>query len=370
MKSTANWTEPYGAAQQRLTTACAEADRLAALAEAEQRRLRDARRERATFERESEQGLALADPRHLADAKAAALTTYHERVGQARDRSTVLAGTAEYLREVDRLNRVARTVTGKAGTWTARVREFDEQVNRAQMKAEGARVAAQTARQECNEARRALVRQDEQLAADGDGASDDGALVPADYADAITPIEALLQGDRDIFRALVARLAEEIGLDARRLQLLLLELREALFEHARAAAVLDFAPGNRFWAQFTLIEARAVAGALEVLGRGFDGRQGWRDGRPAEPRELAIAVAMAGPDPRMMRVRPVRTELETLWQGTTVDTVGYVRERSPDLALETFEPLLGPQAAALTELWDNWGRLRRLMLSPELVSRA
>jgi hypothetical protein len=134
--------------------------------------------------------------------------------------------------------------------------------------------------------------------------------------------------------------------------------------------VLDFAPASRFWTQFTLPEARAVAAALEVLGRGFDGRDGWRDGRVAEPRELAIAVSMAGQDPRMLRVRPAREDLEALWQGTAVDTVGYLRERSPDLALETFEPLLGPQAATLTELWDNWGRLRRLMLSPELVARA
>jgi hypothetical protein len=192
---------------------------------------------------------------------------------------------------------------------------------------------------------------------------------PIGYDDAITPIEALLQGNRDIFRALVGRLAEEVGLDARRLQLLLLELREGLFERARAAAVLDFAPGNRFWAQFTPPEARAVAAALEVLGRGFDGRQGWRDDRPAEPRELAMAVSMAGQDPRMLRVKPVREDLAALWVGTKVDAVAYLRERSPDLALETFEPSVGPRAEGLTELWDNWGRLRRLMLSPELVGQ-
>ncbi|HEY7599147.1 MAG TPA: hypothetical protein VH741_04395 [Candidatus Limnocylindrales bacterium] len=374
MKSMPAATAPtggsLGAAQQRLAATCAEADRLSAIADEEARLLREARRARAAFERESENGLALADPRNLTGQKLAALASYRERVHRATEREVVIAGTAEYLAEIDRLNRVARTVAGKSGEWTRRVRELDERVNRLAMTAEAARVAAAAARDECTEARRALVRQDERLALDGAPAFDEADQPPGAWDDTITPIEALLQGDRAVFRALVARLAEDIGLDARRLQLLLLELREALVERARASAILDFAPGNPFWGQLSLAEARAVAASLEVMGLGFDGRGGWRDGRPAEPRELAIAISMAGLDPRLLRVRPSRAELAGLWAGTVVAPVEYVRERSPDLALETFEPLLGEHADGLGELWDNWGRLRRLMLSPDLVSRA
>ena len=363
-------SEPYSAAQQRLLTTCAEADRQAAAVEEVQLRLREARRARAAFERESAQGLALADPRQLTEAKAAIHATYQEMTHHATDRAMMVARTAEYLRALDRLNRAARKVAGQAGTWSVRVRELDAQVSQCEMRAEAARVAAQAARQACSDARRALVQHDEELGYQAAAAPEDG-VDGADYADdAITPIEALLQGDHDSFRALVGRLAEEVGLDARRLQLLLFELREALFEGARAEAILEFAPGNRFWDQFTLAEARAVAAALGVIGRGFDGRQGWHDGRVAEPRELATAIAMAGLEPRAQRVRPTQEELTALWQGTRVDAVAYVRERSPDLALETFEPLVGAQAQSLVELWDNWGRLRRPMLSPELVARA
>jgi hypothetical protein len=352
-----------GTPQQRLALACAEADRLGAIADQEQARLRDARRARAAFERDNAQSLALADPRRLADAKQAALHSYRAETHRTHDRAAMVGATAIYLRELTRLNRAARQVAGRTATWTTRLRELDDQINQLQMSAEAARVAAEAAQAACADARRALVRHDEELVAETDlvSAEDDA---PDDWQQQLTAIEALLRGDRAAFQALVRNVAEAIGLDASRLQLLLLELRQALFERARAAAVLHFAPDNRFWAQFSRAEARAIAAALELLNRGFDGRDGWQGGRVAEPREVAIAVSMAGQDPRLLRVRPTREDLAALWAGTTVDTVEYVRERSPDLALETFEPLLGERAAGLTELWDNWGRLRRVMLSP------
>lgn len=359
--------QPYEAAHQRLTSACAEADRLTAISDQHQARLRDARRSRARFENESEQGLALADPRRLATAKHAALLAYREQVRQTSDRSTMLAGTATYLRELTKLNRAAKRVAGQGEDLAVRQREYDEKVNQLQMAAEAARVAAEGAREACLEARRTLVQHDESMAA-VEVEYDSGINQSPTWEVQLTPIEALLEGDRDVFGALVNRLAEEIGLDSSRLQLLLLELREALFEGARAAAVLNFPPTNQFWAQLPLADARAVAGALEILYRPFDGRDGWAGGRVAEPREMAIAVSMAGQDPRLLRVRPAGPDLETLWQGVTVDPVEYVRQRSADLALDTFEPLTGTRAGGLAELWNNWGRMRRLMLDPELIS--
>lgn len=355
---------PAGPAQERLAAACAEADRLSALAEQSALRLRDARRARAAFERQSEQSTALADPHRLADAKNTAHEMFREKLDRARDRAAVVAGTAEYLREVDRLNRAARAVAGQADTWAAHRRALDEQVNTLAMKAEAARVSAAAARQACLDARRALAHEDEARA--GTVAAQPLASPAARPAESRerTPIEALLAGDRDALRALVPRLAEEVGLDAGRLQLLLLELREAIYEGALAAAALEFPSTSRFWTQFSRTDARALAAALGSLGRGFDGRHGWREGRPAESRELAMAISMAGRDARTLRVRPTGTDLDILWQGVTIDAIGFLRERSPDLALETLEPLTGARAEQLTELWNNWGRLRRLLLSP------
>lgn len=347
--------------QQLLTSACAEADRLQALADQEQTRLREARRQRATYERESEQGLALSDPRRLSEAKREALHLYQADVRHAVDRPRMLAGSATYLRTLTRLNRAARRVSGSSHSWSSRLRQLDEQIHRLELAADSARVAADTAREKCLEARRAVVSIDESLAPARPLC---GPSAHADELDQPIAIEIVLGTDRAAFKALVVRLAEDVGLDASRLQLLLLELRQALYERARAAAVLAFPADNDFWAQFTVAEARAVAAALEVINRGFDGRGGWQGGRAAEPREVAIAVSMAGREPRLLRVRPTRAELEKLWRGTTIEPLEYVRERSPDLALETFEPLVGPKAAGLAELWDNWGRLRRLMLSP------
>jgi hypothetical protein len=148
-------------------------------------------------------------------------------------------------------------------------------------------------------------------------------------------------------------------------QLLLLELREGLIARAYEAAALSFPQGHAFWSQFTRVEARAVAASLAVLGRGFDGRGGWQDGKPAEPRELALALSLAGREPRSVKHKPTRAGLETIWQGVTVAAVEHLHDNAPDLGIEAVTALLGPRAEGLSDLWDNWGRVRRLLLTRE-----
>jgi hypothetical protein len=176
---------------------------------------------------------------------------------------------------------------------------------------------------------------------------------------------ALLRGDRRMLQAVASRLAEEIGQDGGRLQLLMLDLRDAIIVGGRSACIFDFPPRHPFWGQFSTAEARSIASALATLGRRFDGHDGWDNGLVALPRELAMAMSLAGRDPRSIRRHPTPVELETLWQGTSVGAAEFLLSNAPDLRLEALIGLLGPRADALAELWDNWGRLRPLLLGSD-----
>jgi hypothetical protein len=176
------------------------------------------------------------------------------------------------------------------------------------------------------------------------------------------PLVALLRGDRNVLGTVVSRLAEEIGVDAGRLQLLMLDLRQAIFDSALAACIFDFPPSHPFWSQFNLVDGRAIAAGLATLGRRFDGQQGWVNGRPPSAREVALAESLAGHDPRSVRRQPTAGELERLWQGTTVAAAEHVLRGAPDLRLQAVVALVGQRADGLEELWDNWGRLRPLLI--------
>jgi len=73
-------------------------------------------------------------------------------------------------------------------------------------------------------------------------------------------------------------------------------------------------------------------------------------------------MSLAGRDPRSIRWHSSTTALETLWQGTSVAAAEFLFANAPDLRLEPLIALLGSRADALAELWDNWGRLRPLLL--------
>jgi hypothetical protein len=348
-------------AQLRVESACAEAARLAAESTAVQVRLRDARRQRATLERQIEGG-ALADPRVLASAKIEAQQAYRKRVERAEQTHEVIAAATAWLSEVDRLNQASAQAAGQARSIADHVREADALIERLELSARAASVAAASARNSCLEARRAQARHDEALTGPPGHTGD--ATVPSLLTprDGVAPVEALIRGDRSVVQMVAAQLAEEIGLDAGRLQLLLLELREALIGRAFEEAAFQFPADNRFWSQFTRAEARAIAASLAVLGRGFDGRSGWQNGRPAEPREMAIALSLAGHDLRTLRHRPTRGDIDTLWRGVTITAVEHLAERAPTLGLEALVAMLGARAEGLADLWDNWGRLRGMLL--------
>ena len=116
----------------------------------------------------------------------------------------------------------------------------------------------------------------------------------------------MLRGDRDALLALTLRLADETGVEAGRLQLLLLELIEALTARALEEQALHFPDEHPFWGQFPGDGGQQVAASLASMNYRFDGRDGWADGRAPTIRELAIALSQCGLDPRTLR-RPQAT---------------------------------------------------------------
>ena len=179
----------------------------------------------------------------------------------------------------------------------------------------------------------------------------------------LRPISLVLRGDRDTLLTLALRLAEETGVDAGRLQLLLLELRESIAARALEEHALRFPPNHPFWSQFPADGGRRVVVSLASMGYRFDGGSGWLDGRPPTIRELALALAHVGLDPRSLR-RPAGQEaIDSLWQGTTVVVDEYLAGCAPALDLQEVIACLGSRAAPLSELWDMWGRLRLRLLT-------
>jgi hypothetical protein len=300
-----------------------------------------------------------------------------------------MVAAATWMTEVSRLNVSARRAAREARELTRRQRDADGLVERLELVADAARIAAEAARQRCMDARRELAAceeaHDARLRPVAAARPASPPVIGAVPAEAMASLErapsvavpdmpmdtgepavvSLLRGDRHTLQVVVSRLAEEIGQDAGRLQLLMLDLRHAIIASGRRACIYEFPPRHPFWGQFNVAEGRAICSALATLGRQFDGIDGWANGQVASPREMALAISLAGHDPRSVRRHPTPAELEMLWQGTTVAAAEFLFANAPDQRLDTLTALLGKRADALSELWDNWGRLRPLLLGSE-----
>jgi len=373
--------QPDRATHEAAVRQCAEADRLAAVARQRADELREAKRRRADLQWTGQSENELADRRTLRDAKLAAQRAYHEQRSVARDAPAMTLAAANWLGEITRLNQAARLAASRQARLNHETAALDALVRRLELQADAARIAAATAREGCLEARRQVATFQE----DG-GQRAAGQTAGASRADVAPPhlaagagavagtgpygshepaVVGLLNGDRQMLQAVVARLAEEIGQDAGRLQLLMLELGDAIIDVARDACAFDFPARHPFWGQFSHGEARAVAASLATFGRAFDGRAGWANGVAPNQRELAMAISLAGRDPRSVRRSPTTAEIETLWDGATIAAAHHLLSQAPDLRLEAIVSLLGRRAEGLGELWDNWGHLRLLLLGSD-----
>ena len=379
---------PCGPARAEVDYRCAEAERLSQAAAIHVQRLREAKRMLARAQAQRDTDARVRDRRLLSDAKENARRAYREGLTRAKSggSSTDLQDAAgEWLHEINRLNRQLELADRRAEDVAHQIVELNAALPGIELAADAARISAEAAQVSCVDARRALAACEEDAARQvrAPGAQAQAAHPQAAYpqtaprppaaaplppaATVVTatgpaPISLLLRGDRQALLGLTLRLAEETGVEAGRLQLLLLELRQAIAARALEDGALAFPQGHPFWTQFSADTGRQLTASLGRLGYAFDGRDGWRDGRAPGLRELAMALADIGHDPRSLRRPAGQAAIDGLWQGTRVLVEEWLATAAPDLALGRLIDVLGPRASRLGELWDMWGRLRPLLL--------
>ena len=172
----------------------------------------------------------------------------------------------------------------------------------------------------------------------------------------------LVRGDRTALVALVDRLAGEDPTARRRWQLGLSNLVDAIVAVSIEAGALEFPADHQFWGAFTLVQDREIAQALASLGHRFDGLGGFTDERAPTQRDLSLALGYAGLDPMRIRSWPTETGLAELYRDVTVAADEHLAATAGDLSLSELVALLGRRADGLADLWNEWGRVRPLLL--------
>jgi hypothetical protein len=140
------------------------------------------------------------------------------------------------------------------------------------------------------------------------------------------------------------------------------DLIDAIVADSIAASALEFPREHPFWGPFTREQSRDIARALSSLGYRFDGLGGWLDGRVPSQRDLSLALGYTGLDPMRMRHWPTETEMVELYQEVEVNAAEHLSGEAGDLTLGELVSMLGRRADALAEIWNDWGRIRPLLL--------
>ena len=335
--------------------------------------------------RQRERDAATRDRRSLNDAKDEARLAYRAALARAGGPGDIQAAAAQWLTEINRLNREVRNSERNSDEVVRRATEIEGAMPGIELAADAARIAAEAAQAACLEARRQLAACEEEASAALRSAAAATRVSSAPLtAAAAAARRRVVEPDRNptsrrqappdrscrpccvatdrLCSDLALRLSEDTGIEAGRLQLLLLELREAIAARALDENFLRFPADHPFWGQFEGEGADRVVASLASLGYRFDGRDGWADGRAPTARDLALALSHSDFDPRSFRRPAGQAAIDGLWQGTEVLIEDYLRSCAPNLTVEQVNNCLGPRAARLGELWDNWGRIRPVLI--------
>jgi hypothetical protein len=176
---------------------------------------------------------------------------------------------------------------------------------------------------------------------------------------------ALLLDGEDAIDRIAHRLAAGDGDDPLVWQTWLRGLVAALTIEAAAAGELEFPHADPFWGLFTTTDARAIARALAALGFINDGAGGFIGDRLPAQHDLVAAAGSAGLLPVRVRHFPTADEIPNLYRGVRVATETLLADRAPNLTLGEVIGLLGRRAEPLANLWNEWPRVREVLLAPE-----
>ncbi len=185
-----------------------------------------------------------------------------------------------------------------------------------------------------------------------------------DLIDQTPALTRILRGDHHALFAVAATLASDDTTDRRAWEVAVRSVADAIVARTIAAGWLDFPSGNPFWDSFTVPQCRDIAGALAADGHRFDGIDGWADNRVPTYRDMTIAVAGAGLEPRRIRAWPTQEEINDLYLEVTAAPDTFVAMEAPNLDLEELHELVGFGDTDRALVWANWDRVRAVLTSP------
>jgi hypothetical protein len=333
----------------------------------------------------AESGAAATDPRSVRTAKEAAQARFREARANATTRDDVEAAARTWLSEINQINHDTREAAHRVERDRASANALVPILERLAVEADAARISAERAEEACMAAREAVAACDEArtLAAAATAASPAGSpdrerfvaamaqpedeLEPADGMGSRAGEDAvllwILRGDREAMLGAVAKLAGDDPDARRRWQTWLSGLAEALIARSIEASAFDFPLDHYFWGPFSQTTNRDIAAALASIGFRFDGFGGWADDRVPTQRDLSMAVGYAGEDPMRIRRWPSEAEMRELFFEVRVAADEYVAGTAAGLTLGEMVTLLGRRADALSELWNEWGTARPILLA-------
>ena len=369
-------TDPCAEPKRLADERCELATRARAGAVAAEETLRASQRALEEHEAAAETAALAADSRTVRQAKDDAQARFRSGRAKAATTDDVEAAARAWLLQINAINGAAREAVAALSLERDLANEIAQGLERLSLDADAARILAETAEAACLAARQELADCDEREAAGP--RSHRPVLPPSDPEDelpiavsagaaalgssASPRIFRLLRGDREAMGEMVRALAGDDAAERRKWQVAMSDLVDAILASSIAAAALDFPQDHPFWGPFTLEQNREIAQALSSLGYRFDGLGGWVDERVPSQRDLSLALGYAGLDPMRMRNWPTEHEMVELYSEVEVAGAEHLSGAAGDLTLGELVSMLGRRADGLAEVWNQWGKIRPLLL--------
>jgi len=186
---------------------------------------------------------------------------------------------------------------------------------------------------------------------------------PSAAPPAESPLERILRGEHLAMVEVIDAVAGQDSLRRRDWELLLGGLVEAMAEVAVRESVVDFPMGTAFWDTFTVEQCRHIVAALGTMGFQYDGRSGWVEHHVPVYRDLSIALADIGVDPRRVRAWPNQAEIAALFMGARPAPEELLAAAGPDYRVEDMQALVGERSSDLAGLWIAWDNVRPRLLA-------
>jgi hypothetical protein len=178
-----------------------------------------------------------------------------------------------------------------------------------------------------------------------------------------SPLERILRGEHLAMVEVIDAIAGQDSLRRRDWELLLGGLVEAMAEVAVRESVVAFPMGTAFWDTFTVEQCRHIVAALGTMGFEYDGRSGWVEHHVPVYRDLSIALADIGVDPRRVRAWPNQAEIAALFTGARPAPEELLAAAGPDYRVEDMQALVGERSSELAGLWIAWDNVRPRLLA-------